>query len=438
MISFKILAACGILMLGACTPLRTPITVKNALPNSQYLQNETRIVPAHSGAADSTLPYPLVKWGYKDLQGNWLISPQYGKANWFNKDGIAEVILKKAKNNTHSALSAVPIIGVLIKPTQTSGTISLIGLIDLNGNILASYKSSISEKRKDKKYKQAFEIVSERRANGLYDNVFTRFARIDADIYAQQQREQIQRQREQAQKDSILMAQELLKRQADSSATAKRIADSISLAKEREIIARISSGKGLSLSKVKVTGHGMLLSKDETWQEYTIRMDDFNRIRVTYEGTVKLQGELDVLKTIYESDWNLLSDNLFQSIEISKMTLEVSQGAYTKKFSSFSFLITVDINDFNSIYTDEESNLIVSYAISQVERFISSFINHYQNSAYFVEPLFQVKVGGREGITIGIIDKQGNGASLEDAKRICNESLRSIRKGNSLNTINRE
>ena len=72
------------------------------------------------------------------------------------------------------------------------------------------------------------------------------------------------------------------------------------------------------------------------------------------------------------------------------------------------------------------------------ERFISSFINHYQNSAYFVEPLFQVKVGGREGITIGIIDKQGNGASLEDAKRICNESLRSIRKGNRLNTINRE
>lgn len=154
------------------------------------------------------------------------------------------------------------------------------------------------------------------------------------------------------------MAQELLKRQADSSATAKRIADSISLAKEREIIARISSGKGLSLSKVKVTGHGMLLSKDETWQEYTIRMDDFNRIRVTYEGTVKLQGELDVLKTIYESDWNLLSDNLFQSIEISKMTLEVSQGAYTKKFSSFSFLITVDINDFNYILT---KNPILSF-----------------------------------------------------------------------------
>ena len=191
---------------------------------------------------------------------------------------------------------------------------------------------------------------------------------------------------------------------------------------------RQSSGNGLSLSKVKVTGHGMLLSKDETWREYTIRMDDFNRIRVTYEGTARLRGELDVLKTIYDSDWNLLSDNLFQSIEISKMTLEISQGAYTKKFGAFSFLVTINLNDFNSIYTDEEANLTVSYAISQVERFISSFMNHYQNSAYIVEPLFQVKVGGREGITVGIVDKQGNGASLEDAKRICNESLRSIRR----------
>ena len=309
-----ILAVSGVLMLDACAPLRVPVTVKNTLPNSLYSQSETKIIPAPSGATDSTLPYPLVKWGYKDLQGNWLITPQYGKANSFNKDGIAEVILEEQKSNTHSVLSAVPLIGALIKPTQTHGTASLIGLIDLNGNILASYKSSISEKRKDKKYKQALKTVSERRADGIYDDVFTRFARIDADIFAQQQRERALRQREQARKDSILMAQELLKKRADSIATAKRVADSLSLAKEREIIARISSGNGLSLSKVKVTGHGMLLSKDETWREYTIRMDDFNRIRVTYEGTARLRGELDVLKTIYDSDWNLLSDNLFQSI----------------------------------------------------------------------------------------------------------------------------
>lgn len=423
-----ILAFCGILTLGACSPLRVPVTVKNTLPNPLYSQSETKIVPAHSGAADSTLPYPLVKWGYKDLQGKWLITPQYGKANSFNKDGIAEVILEEQKSNSHSVLNAIPLIGALIKPTQTHGTTSLIGLIDLNGNILASYKSSISKKRKDKKYKQALKIVSEWRADGIYDDVFTRFARIDADIFAQQQRERALRQREQARKDSILMAQELLKKRTDSITTAKRVADSLSLAKEREIIARISSGNGLSLSKVKVTGHGMLLSKDETWREYTIRMDDFNRIRVTYEGTARLRGELDVLKTIYDSDWNLLSDNLFQSIEISKMTLEISQGAYTKKFGAFSFLVTINLNDFNSIYTDEEANLTVSYAISQVERFISSFMNHYQNSAYIVEPLIQVKVGGREGITVGIVDKQGNGASLEDAKRICNKSLRSIRR----------
>lgn len=423
MISIKrlILAFCGIITLGACSPLRVPVTVKNTLPNPLYSQSETKIVPAHSGAADSTLPYPLVKWGYKDLQGKWLITPQYGKANSFNKDGIAEVILEEQKSNSHSVLNAIPLIGALIKPTQTHGPASLIGLIDLNGNILASYKSSISKKRKDKKYKQALKIVSERRADGIYDDVFTRFARIDADIFAQQQREQ-------ARKDSILMAQELLKKRTDSITIAKRVADSLSLAKEREIIARISSGNGLSLSKVKVTGHGMLLSKDETWREYTIRMDDFNRIRVAYEGTARLRGELDVLKTIYDSDWNLLSDNLFQSIEISKMTLEISQGAYTKKFGAFSFLVTINLNDFNSIYTDEEANLTVSYAISQVERFISSFMNHYQNSAYIVEPLFQVKVGGREGITVGIVDKQGNGASLEDAKRICNKSLRSIRR----------
>lgn len=423
MISIKrlILAFCGIITLGACSPLRVPVTVKNTLPNPLYSQSETKIVPAHSGAADSTLPYPLVKWGYKDLQGKWLITPQYGKANSFNKDGIAEVILEEQKSNSHSVLNAIPLIGALIKPTQTHGPASLIGLIDLNGNILASYKSSISKKRKDKKYKQALKIVSERRADGIYDDVFTRFARIDADIFAQQQREQ-------ARKDSILMAQELLKKRTDSITIAKRVADSLSLAKEREIIARISSGNGLSLSKVKVTGHGMLLSKDETWREYTIRMDDFNRIRVAYEGTARLRGELDVLKTIYDSDWNLLSDNLFQSIEISKMTLEISQGAYTKKFGTFSFLVTINLNDFNSIYTDEEANLTVSYAISQVERFISSFMNHYQNSAYIVEPLFQVKVGGREGITVGIVDKQGNGASLEDAKRICNKSLRSIRR----------
>ena len=132
-----------------------------------------------------------------------------------------------------------------------------------------------------------------------YTILFLPDSQIDAYIFAQQQ------QRKQARKDSIQMVQKLLNERADSIAAAKRV-DSLRLAKEREIIARISSGKGLSLGKVKVTGHGMLLSKNETWQEYTVRMDDFNRIRVTYEGTARLRGELDVLKTIYESNWMLI------------------------------------------------------------------------------------------------------------------------------------
>ena len=424
------LVVCGVLIFGA-NAQEVPVIEKDTL---QYLLYSQKIIPAHSGNANSSLPYPLAKWGYKDLQDNWIITPQYRKVNNFNKDGIAEVILEEQESNTHSVLNAIPLIGpfatLLINAhTNTDSTITLIGLIDINGNILTSYKSSISQKREDKKYKRALEIVSERRANGIYDDIFTRFAEIDAEIFAQQQREQ-------ARQDSVLAAQ----RRADSIATAKRVADSIALAekrfadslniaKERKIIAKYSSGNGLSLSKVKVTGHGMLLSKDKTWREYTVRMDDFNRICVTYEGTARLRGELDVLKTIYESDWSLLPDNLFQSIQISKCTLEISRGAYTKKFGIFSFLVTVNLNDFNNIYTDEEANLTVSYAISQVERFISSFMNHYQSSAYIVEPLYQFKVGGREGITVGIVDKQGNGASLEDVKRICNETLRSIRRG---------
>ena len=62
------------------------------MPNSLYSQSEMKIVPAQQ-----IPPYPLGKWGYKDLQGNWIIPPQYSKANSFNKDGIAEVIPKSKK-----------------------------------------------------------------------------------------------------------------------------------------------------------------------------------------------------------------------------------------------------------------------------------------------------------------------------------------------------
>lgn len=381
-------------------------------PFHLYSQIGTKIIPARSGAGDAALSYPLGKWGYKDLQNNWIISPQFAKAYNFNNDGIAEVIIGERKRETH------PQISIFAITPQTQSTVTQIGLIDLKGSILVSYKSSTSQKRKDKKYEQALEIATERREQRRYDDVYVRLDRVDAAIMEQKQR----RQREQARQDSILMAQRLLKMRADSIATAKRVADSLRLAKEREIIARLSSGNRLSLNKVKVTGHGMLLSKDETWREYTIRMGDFNRILITYEGNTRLRGELDVLKTIYESDWSLLSDDLFHSVEIAKATIEISQGALIKKFGAFSFLFTLNLDDLDSIYADKEANLTVLTAASQVDRFIASFMRHYQSSAHFVEPLFQVKVGCREGITVDIVDKQDNGASLEDVKRICNEA----------------
>lgn len=223
--------------------------------------------------------------------------------------------------------------------------------------------------------------------------------------------------------DSITAA----KRVADSIVLAKkRIADSLRLVKEREIMARVDSGGRLSRQKVSVTGHGLLLSKDETWKHYTIRMDDFNRIFTTYNGQSRYKGEIDALKVIYESEWELLSDNLFHSIEVVKATAEISQGARTKKFGVFSFLFTLNLDDLDATYTDEEANFTVLIAISQIDKFIDSFIRHYQTSAYFVEPLFQIKLGGREGITVGIVDKQGNGASIEDVKHICNEAKRKI------------
>lgn len=377
-------------MLEVWLPFMSPVIARSTISDSLYSQIKTKILPAHFGATSSTSHHTNAKWGYKDLLGNWIIKPQYNKANKFNKDGIAEVILE---NNTNTTLFI-------------NDTTKLIGLIDLKGNILASYKSSSSQKRRDKKYGQALEIVSDQRANGMYNDIFTRIVRTD----------------------SILEAKELLRRQADSIAAVRRIADSIYAAKEREIITRISSGKGLSLSKVKVTGHGGLLSKDETWHDYTIRMDDFNRIYVTYEGSTKFHNELDVLKTIYESDWNLLPDNLFQSVEIRKLTVQISQGYYTKKFGAFSFLLTLNIDNFHKVYTDKEVNIIVSYAVSQVEKFISSFIIHYQNSAYSVEPLLQTSVGSREGIIVRIVDKKGDGELLEDAKRICKGTQRALRR----------
>lgn len=192
-------------------------------------------------------------------------------------------------------------------------------------------------------------------------------------------------------------------------------------AQQKEIDGCIENAQsnGLSLNKVSVKGHGLLLSKDEIWREYTIRMDDFNRILVAHKGDSRVRSELDVLKVIYSSDWSLLSDDLFSKIEISKATIDVARGSYSRKYGMFQFFVTLNIDDLNIVYTDENANIKVLAAISQMEKYIASFINHYQSSSYCVEPLFQVTVGGQEGIEVGLVDKQGNGSYMDNVKKSC-------------------
>lgn len=384
------------------------------VPSYTYSQNTVKIIPVQRSV--------ISKWGYEDLRGEWIIPPQFSMAYKFNIDGIAEVIVEEKKRNTNTFLNSLVRAYVATPSSHSQQTQR--NLIDVNGDVL------VKNYNKHSKYRKALKIVTKRKMQGLYDDVYIRLAQIDADILAQQQKEQ-------ARQDSILMAERLLKMRADSIATAKRIADSIALekkrvadslqlAKEREIIERIASGPKLSLKKVKVTGHGLLLSKDKTWREYTIRMDDFNRILVTYEGDTRVRGELDVLKAIYESDWGLLSDDLFHNVEVVKTTVGISQGARTKKFGVFSFLFTLNLDDLDMVYTDEETLLIVQNSISQIERYVTSFIKHYQEAAYFVEPLLQMHPNDRSSISVGVVEKQGNREAfeIEAAKRMCAKAKR--------------
>ena len=361
------------------------------LPLFTYSQNNEKIKPEKLKA---------FTWGYQDLLGEWVIPPQFIKADSFTNDDIAMVGLDATSK------------GWLIE-----------GFIDLNGDILTQYPRNASPQQKNKKYNKALKIVTKRKEDGLYNDIYARLAQ--ADSINQQQI--LQAQREQARQDSILLAQREQKRVADSIAMVKkRQADSIRLAQENRINAMPSSGQGISLKKVKVTGHGLSLSKKETWKEYTVQLDDFNRLLVNYSGGIKYSGELDVLKVIHKSDWGLLSNDLFHSVEINKMTAEISQGGRTKKFGVFSFLFTLNLEDFDTVYTDEEVNLTVSNAITQIDRYITSFIDHYIGASHFVEPLFRVKPGGREGLQISVVDKQSRGVSLEGAKDICAEARKKL------------
>ena len=403
------------------------------IPLYTYPQANLKIKPQKQNA---------FTWGYQDLLGEWIISPQFSQAENFTKDDIAIVGIINVGIKQHS------IIGSILSSNNINKALypEEYGFIDLNGQILIKYRRGASQKQIENKYNKAVKIVLKKKQAGAYNNIYSRLAIADSII-------DIQIQKQKKQRDSIIKAQHLLKKRIDSITTAKRIlrerdslakvkritdslnliriqkkeedslafirhiADSLWLVKTHKIHANVS-GRGLSLHKIKISGDGLLLRKNDVNQIYSISRDAFNHYYISYDGEIKMQGILDVKKVIYESDWSLLSDELFNNVEIAKVSVEITRGAITKKFGAFSFLVKLNIEDLNITSKDEEANSMVLNAISQLEAYISSFIKHYQSYAYYIEPLF----GGRESIIVNIADKKGNGAPIEDAKRICIET----------------
>lgn len=399
------------------------------IPLYTYPQANLKIKPKKQNA---------FTWGYQDLLGKWIILPQFSQAENFTKDDIATVGIINVDIKQHS----------IIGPIMSSNDINKAlypeeyGFIDLNGQILTKYKRGSSQKQIENKYNKAVKIVLKKKQSGAYNNIYSRLIIADSIINIKKQKKQ---------RDSIIKAQLSLKKHIDSITTAKRIlrerdsltkvkritdslnlirrqkedsmafirhiTDSLWLVKTHKIHANVS-GRGLSLHKIKISGDGLLLRKNDVNQIYSISRDAFNHYYISYDGEIKMQGILDVKKVIYESDWSLLSDELFNNVEIAKVSVEITRGAITKKFGAFSFLVKLNIEDLNITSKDEEANSMVLNAISQLEAYISSFIKHYQSYAYYIEPLF----GGRESIIVNIADKKGNGAPIEDAKRICIET----------------
>lgn len=188
-------------------PILLLLSLLVVVPFYTYSQDAPKIKPAKLN---------LFTWGYQDLLGKWVISPQFSKADAFTKDDIAVVGIADFEIKQHA------VIGATISTSEINKALypKEFGLIDLNGDILVKYKYDATQKQKDDKYAKALKTVSKRRQAGAYDDIYARLDKIDADVFSQQQREQVR-------KDSILMAQELLKKRADSIATAKRVANSL-------------------------------------------------------------------------------------------------------------------------------------------------------------------------------------------------------------------
>lgn len=400
-------------------------------------------------AQDLTPKILNYKYGYVDRLGNWVIQPIYTKAGSFTGD-CAIVAIRKKK--------IFKAIANTIRPLSVNSSIdedrysTKYGIIDVNGNTVISFSAASMDKIKEKLPK-AQSIAAKRRAKGEFDSFYARQAAITKHLDSLQQIREIERNtaiKKKRQRDSIALAKKkfeklrhdsianikriakqradsiamLKKRHADSLASIRRIIDSIWLAKVEKIKSSTLSGYGISLQKIKIKGDGLLLRKDKTYRTYSITRDDYNRYHLVHDGDMRSYGVLDVKKVIYESDWSLLSDDLFNSVEITKVTMEISRGTRTNKFGVFSFFFTLNLDDLDMIYKDKETAQGVLNSISQIDKYITSFINHYQDSAHFIEPLLQLKIGGKEGITVTVVDKKGKGGTIEDIKRACNDAKR--------------
>jgi hypothetical protein len=183
-----------------------------------------------------------------------------------------------------------------------------------------------------------------------------------------------------------------------------------------------NTAQGISQKKIEITGEGLLLKKDKDYSTYSITQEEYNRYLITYDGDIGIHDILDVKKVIYNSDLDLLSDNLFYSIEISKLSATATRNGKVQRYGSFVFHIKVNIKNLNDTYTDKKTLNTLLLAITQVNEYIVSFEKFYQSKAYLIEPLLPSKVY--------IQDIEGRGASIDDVKAECDYAKKLLENKN--------
>ena len=109
------------------------------IPLYTYPQANLKIKPQKQNA---------FTWGYQDLLGEWIISPQFSQAENFTKDDIAIVGIINVGIKQHS------IIGSILSSNNINKALypEEYGFIDLNGQILIKYRRGASQKQIENKY----------------------------------------------------------------------------------------------------------------------------------------------------------------------------------------------------------------------------------------------------------------------------------------------